>query len=117
MRPQNPPQVSKPEPPPETVLDYYDGLRAYLDEPGIAAGIWLEASVHGDRRAMHRLAKLYEEGQYLPQDFDLAYFWFAVANRLGDKTAGQDAERVSRRLSDPHLPSSRRQFPIGNRSA
>src|SRR5262245_57242927 len=47
----------------ESILDYYDGLRAWdLGEPVIATGIWLQASAHGDRRAMRRLAQLYEEG-------------------------------------------------------
>jgi TPR repeat protein len=102
---QTPPQAAKQsQQPAESILDYYDGLRAWdLDEPAIATGIWLEASTHGDRRAMRRLAQLYEDGNFLPKDDALAFFWFAVADRLGDKTAGQGAERVSKRLSASSL--------------
>lgn len=88
----------------ESLLDYYDGLRAWdLGERIIAAGIWLRASAYGDRRAMRRLAQLYEEGKDLPKDDALAFFWFSVAGLRGDADSKKDSGRLLARLPRPSL--------------
>jgi hypothetical protein len=94
---------------PQEILDYFDGLRAFeLGQPEIASGIWLQAADRGDLRAIRKIAQLYEKGEHLPQDDVLAFFWFAIAMKLGDQGAKEDATRVFQRIPSEALGSLER---------
>jgi hypothetical protein len=86
------------------IADYFDGLRAWeLKEEPMAAAIWLKAAEWGDVRAMQRVAELYEQGQVLPHDAALAFFWFSQAARSGSAPAKAAADRLRSQLSANEL--------------
>ena len=88
-------ELSSPKAAIDLIQDYFDGLRAWeLGERKIAIGIWVQAAQLGDRRAMRRVAQLFEEGIELPKDEALSFFWFAISERLGEQASKLDAERL-----------------------
>lgn len=81
------------------IVDFYDGLRAWdLDEKEIAASIWLRAAELGDRRAMMRLADLFESGDHIPQDSAVAYFWLSLAAKGSTSPPVDDLARLRGKL-------------------
>lgn len=70
------------------LVDYYDGLRAWdLGEKEIAVGMWQEAAKYGDRQSIHRLGEMYLAGDAVPADQLRAFYWFSVAEKLGDSAS------------------------------
>jgi hypothetical protein len=89
---------------PSTIADFFDGLRAWeLKERPTAVAIWLRAAEWGDVRSMEKVGELFEQGEVLPHDTTLAYFWFSQAAQRGVASAKAAADRLRSELPKDHL--------------
>ena len=95
------------------LADYYDGLRAY-DAKDYAAAFaeWKAAAGAGDANSQFRLARLYEEGLGVPQNFVQAHLYYNLAGAQGHEEARARA-RLARRADDQGR--ARRGAPAGGR--
>jgi len=86
------------------IADFFDGLRAWeLKEHPTAVAIWLRAAEWGDVRSMEKIGELYEQGEVLPHDTTLAYFWLSQAAQSGVASAKAAADRLRNQLPADHL--------------
>ena len=62
------------------LADFDSGLQAYTSgDYESAASEWAPLAEAGNTAAQYHLGLLYEEGQALPRDYDLARFWYLRA--------------------------------------
>ena len=88
-------------------LDTYYGRGGAIDLP--AAAEWFRRAANaGVTNAQYNLAKLYENGYGVPENFSQAYIWYLIAAHAGDKDAAADAARIKASLN-PSLRSAAEQ--------
>jgi uncharacterized protein len=78
------------------------------EDPAEAVNWFTSSAKQGFANSQFKLAELYRDGLGLPQDFEAAYAWFAVANKLGHKRAAAGQTEVAGRLSETELAAADR---------
>ncbi len=64
-----------------------------------AAAAYRKAAVLGFPLAQNNLARLYETGRGVPQDFILGHMWYTLAAASGDESLEADRDALANRLS------------------
>ncbi len=79
-------------------VDLELGRRGPADYAG-AASAYRKAAVLGFPLAQNNLARLYETGRGVPQDFILAHMWYALAAASGEERLQANRDASASRLS------------------
>lgn len=86
--------------PVEGRADFYDGLRAFdAEDYAEAADEWTPEAQAGVAKAQYRLAKLYEDGLGVAQNFVKAHLWFNLAAAQGHEKARKAREALAARMA------------------
>lgn len=79
-----PSAADKPAPPAPAVDNFQSGASAFnAGQYAKARELWQPLAEHGDPRAQHALARLYEKGNGVDRDFKVAAGWFLKAAEQG----------------------------------
>jgi TPR repeat protein len=79
--------------------EFYDAVAAYeVGDYETALKIWRSLADQGIVYAQYNLAQMYENGEGVFQDLEMAYMWFALAAVNGVEKAPRARDRVKREM-------------------